>query len=185
MGHLVLTTEFRSHSRLLPASEGGQSCKFCSQWRPLARWLRRDLWIIQKGCPLHSHTKGVYGNCWTSDWQPEGSTESATRAQVKATHLLTSGLEPGSTSPRHHLRADCYWGRICFWRLLPLEFFCELRSRVSIIIYFWLSHSTMIVFQAILNTSLTTSLFICWLYRWDGMQYYRVGQSWVGLGRVG
>jgi len=42
-------------------------------------------------------------------------------AQVKAIHLWLEGLEPGCTSPRPHLRADCHRGRICSWRLILVE----------------------------------------------------------------
>ena len=38
-------------------------------------------------------------------------------------------MEPGSTLPRPHLRADCHWGRISFWRSLLCEaFHCEPKS---------------------------------------------------------
>jgi len=39
------------------------------------------------------------------------------------------GVEPGYTSLRPHLRAECLWGRISFWRfLLCGTFHCECKS---------------------------------------------------------
>jgi len=36
------------------------------------------------------------------------------------------GVEPGCTSLRPHLKADCYWGRISGWRwLLNTAFPCK------------------------------------------------------------
>jgi len=45
---------------------------------------------------------------------------------------VTEGVVPGYTSPRCHLRADCHWGRVCYWRLLLGEFSCEPMTLVSI-----------------------------------------------------
>ena len=43
---------------------------------------------------------------------------------MKAIHLCDQkGVEPGSTSPRPHLRADCQGGRVSFWMLFLLVFF--------------------------------------------------------------
>ena len=40
--------------------------------------------------------------------------------------LWPEGVEPGCTSLRPHLRADCPWGWFSFWRFLSNEaFFCE------------------------------------------------------------
>ena len=56
----------------------------------------------------------LYGN-WTSDWPPEASAESAVGAQVKAIPpVWPEVVQPGSTSPRPHLRADSHRGRISF-----------------------------------------------------------------------
>ena len=80
--------------------------------------------------------KWVYGNhwiiAWTSDWPHEASTESAAGAQVNAVSLeWPEGMEPGSTSPRPHLRADSQGGKIFIWRSLLMESFCEPRAWVS------------------------------------------------------
>ena len=81
--------------------------------------------------PLFS--KLLYGNCWvtawTTDWAPGERTRSALGAQVKAIQLWSEGVEPGCTSLRPHLRADCHWGRITGWRSVFLwSFFWEPRS---------------------------------------------------------
>ena len=69
----------------------------------------------------------LYGNswimAWTSDWPPEASADSAAGAQVNAiSPKWPEGVEPGSTSPRSRLRADCHGERIFFWQLPPLQF---------------------------------------------------------------
>ena len=111
----------------------------------------------------------VYGNCWITAWTTDGSLEasieSAVGAQVEAIHLCDQ--KSGSISPRPHLRADCHWGRISFWRLLPLEFFffsCEPRTWVSI--YFWLYFSSavnLLVIQAVKYQPNPTTLLIVYL----------------------
>ena len=76
------------------------------------------------------------------------------------------GVEPGTTSSRPHLRADCHWWRICFWQLFLLVFFSKPRTWVSIFIYFWLSPSTVKIFLALQSVKCQpnhTALYICWL----------------------
>ena len=92
------------------------------------KYKSRNRWKILKRRSKAKLQEQLYGNCWitawTSDWSPEVSTESAGGAQLKAIHLCDQkGVEPGCTSPRPHLRADCPWGRVSFWSLLLLEFF--------------------------------------------------------------
>ena len=53
---------------------------------------------------------------WGKHWVSHGSTGEGNSA------VWPEGVEPGCTSPRSHLWADCLWGRISFWRSLPLEF---------------------------------------------------------------
>ena len=78
---------------------------------------------------------------WTSDWPPEASVESAAGAQVNAiSPEWPEGVEPGSTPPRPHLRADSQGGRISIWRSLLLEPFCEPRTWVrSLFHYFFVN----------------------------------------------
>ena len=83
----------------------------------------------------------LYGNCWImawiSDWPPEVSAESAAGAQVNTiSPEWPEGMEPGSTPPRPHLRADSQGGRISIWRLLFLEPFCEPRTWVSSLFHY-------------------------------------------------
>jgi len=59
--------------------------------------------------------------------------------------VCLEGVGPGPTSLRSHLRADCHWGKISFWRWLPLEFLCKPKTCVSTSIYFWLSFSTVTI----------------------------------------
>jgi len=108
---------------------------------------------------MQDHYRTLYGNCWimarTSDRPPEASTKSAVHSEGSLntgegiSPVWLEGVRPGSTSPRPYLRADCHWGRISFWRLLPLEFFWEPRKQVSVFIYFWLHLSTMIILVVI------------------------------------
>ena len=70
----------------------------------------------------------LYGKCWvtawTTDWSPEARIESAMGAQVKAIHPCDQkgwSLAPPLLDP--HLRADCHWGRMFFWKSFPLEFY--------------------------------------------------------------
>ena len=55
---------------------------------------------------------------WPTDWAPRGKDRSALGAQVRVIQLWLEEVEPGCTSLRPHLRADCYWGRSSFWRSL-------------------------------------------------------------------
>lgn len=45
--------------------------------------------------------------------------------------VASSEVEPGSTPPGPHLRADSEGGRISLWRLSLLEPFYELRTQIS------------------------------------------------------
>ena len=58
------------------------------------------------------------------DWAPGERTHSTLGPQVKAIHLCDwKGVEPGCTSLRPHLRADCHWGRVSSWSSLFGEAF--------------------------------------------------------------
>ena len=60
---------------------------------------------------------------WGKDWVSHGSTGEGNSL------VWLEGLEPGSTPPRPHLRADWHWGRISFLRSLFCEAFnCEPKS---------------------------------------------------------
>ena len=112
----------------------------------------------------------LYGNCWimdwTSDWPPEASTESAMAAQVKAIQLCDwKGVEPGSTSPRPHWRADCRWGRISLWSFLFAGVFLwAYNTGEHFFCLFLIIYSNMTIFLVIClwKTSLT-SLYTYWL----------------------
>ena len=60
---------------------------------------------------LLSHSLNHWWSTWGKDWVSCGSTGEGNSA-------VWSGVEPGCTSPRPHLRADCPWRRFCFWRFL-------------------------------------------------------------------
>ena len=74
--------------------------------------------------PVTNH-KLLYGNCWitawTSDWLRQAPSQ-PWEHRWRQFNCVTRGVEPGSTSPRPHLRADCHWWRISSWRLLFVEF---------------------------------------------------------------
>ena len=62
----------------------------------------------------------MYGNCWVSatDWSPEQALSQPWEHRWRRFSCVTQGVEPGCTSPRPHLRADCHWGRVSCWRSL-------------------------------------------------------------------
>ena len=95
---------------------------------------------------------------WDKDWVSHGSTGEGNSA------AWPEGVEPGCTSPRSHLRADCHWERL-FLEIASFGvclFVCKPRIWVNIFIYFWLFLSDVIVFLAVwsVGTSLTTPLYI-------------------------
>ena len=51
-------------------------------------------------------------------------------------------MDPGSTPPWPHLRADSQRGRISIWRLLPLEPFCEFRIWVCSLFHYFFVNMT-------------------------------------------
>ena len=63
-------------------------------------------------------------NYWLSTWGKDPVSPESTGEGNSAVWL--EGLQPGCTSLRPHLRADCPWGRISFWRsLLGEPFPCK------------------------------------------------------------
>ena len=68
----------------------------------------------------------LYNCTGTAESQPEALIDQLRQALSEGNPpVWLEGLEPGSTSPGPHLRADCHWGRIFFWILLFLEFFLQ------------------------------------------------------------
>ena len=66
-------------------------------------------------------------NLWLTTW-----------AQVNAiSPEWPEGVDPGSTPPRPHLKADSQGGRFSIWRLFPLEPFCEPRIQVRSLFHFF------------------------------------------------
>ena len=65
----------------------------------------------------------LYENCWitawTTDWSPEDWVSYGSTGEGNSP-VWPEGVEPGSTPPRPHLRADCQRGRISFWSCLFL-----------------------------------------------------------------
>jgi len=60
---------------------------------------------------------------WGKDLVSPGSTGEGNSA------VWPEGVEPGCTSLRPHLRADCHWGRVSGWISLPCGIFpCGPRS---------------------------------------------------------
>ena len=66
---------------------------------------------------LLNHSLKIWLITWGEHWVSCRSTGKGNSP------VWPEGMEPGSTSPRTHLRADCRRGRISFWRSLILEFF--------------------------------------------------------------
>ena len=58
-------------------------------------------------------------NLWLTTWGKHRVSHRSTGEGNSS--VWPEGVEPGSTSPRPHLKADCHWGRISSWRLLLLE----------------------------------------------------------------
>ena len=65
---------------------------------------------------LLNHSLDLWLPTWGKHWVSCGSTGEGNSP------VWLKGVEPGSTSPRPHLRIDCHWGRIYSWRLLFVEF---------------------------------------------------------------
>jgi len=64
-----------------------------------------------------SHGLNHWLSTWGKDLVSPGSTGEGNSA------VRPEGVEPGCTSLRPHLRADCHWGRISGWRCLPCGVF--------------------------------------------------------------
>ena len=81
----------------------------------------------------------ICGNCWATAWATDLSTLGRDLVSPESTAEGSSavwpeGVEPGCTSLRPHLRADCHWARIFSWRSLFAETFpCE----PGIFSYWW------------------------------------------------
>ena len=118
-----ITSTGKWHNRLPPFAE--------DHGRKLAIW------------ELLNHGLNLWLTTWGKHWVSCRSTGEGNPA------VWPEGVEPGCTSHRPCLRADCHWGRISFWRSLPLEFFHEPTTWVSVFVYFQLSLSTVIIFLAI------------------------------------
>ena len=56
---------------------------------------------------LIEHLGKGHGQLWEHRW--------------RQSPLWPEGVEPGCTTLRPHLRADCHWARISFWRSLPSD----------------------------------------------------------------
>lgn len=114
---------------------------------------------------LLNYDLNLWLTTWGKHWVSRGSTGEGN------SRVWLEGMEPGSTSPRPHLRADCHWGRNSFWRLLPLEFFCKPRRWVtilfSIIPFYHNNLSSYIVCRYQPNL---TTLYTCWLYSFKTSQ---------------
>ena len=109
----------------------GIQCHFS----PIFASLKRLLAVWE----LLNHGLNFWLITWGKHWVTHGSTGEGNSA------VWPEGVEPGCTSPRPHLRADCHWGRISFWRSLPWD----PTMWVSFFIYFWVSLSTMIILLVI------------------------------------
>ena len=110
---------------------------------------------------------------WGEHWVSCGSTGEGNSP------VWREGVEPGSTSPRSHLRADCQWRKALFLEIAPLGvFFCVLMVWVSIFHLF-----PIVIFLAILSvvTDPTTLLHVFVDYtmcckgnaRWTKIQLYQ------------
>jgi len=123
-GHWVLSTNiFISRSLATTSLDPLIQVEHQMSW--LLSWCSEHVWeLLNDGL---NHWLITWGEHWVS----RGSTGEGNSA------VWPEGVEPGCTSPRLHLRADYYWGRISFWRLFPLEFLCKPRIWVSVFICFW------------------------------------------------
>jgi len=70
----------------------------------------------------------LYGNCWvtawTTDWLPGEKTQLSPGSTGEGNSCVwPEGVEPGCTSLRPHLRADCLCGWVCGWRSLSCGVF--------------------------------------------------------------
>jgi len=69
---------------------------------------------------------------WLSTWRKDPLSPGSTAEGNSS--VWPEGVEPGCTSLRPHLRADCHWGRISGWRSFPCGIFLaslDLWSQVS------------------------------------------------------
>ena len=67
---------------------------------------------LYRNCWVQNHWLTTWGKHWVSHGRTgEGNSP-----------VWPEGVEPGSTSPRSRLRADCHRERIFFWQLPPLQF---------------------------------------------------------------
>ena len=103
---------------------------------------------------LLNHGLNFWLITWGEHWVSHRSTGEGNSA------VWPEGVEPGCTSPWPHLRADCHWEMISFWRLLLLEFFSKPTLQVSISFIF--DYLFLAVWTV--DTSLTIPLYICWLH---------------------
>jgi len=109
--HLMLTQRWTARSQGLKFS-GAQGWGWQRQSN---KHLWPNVWeLLNQGLNLWLTT-------WGKHWVSSGSTGEGNSA------VWLEGVEPGCTSPRSHLRADCHWGRISFWRLLLVEFLVSLQ----------------------------------------------------------
>jgi len=65
---------------------------------------------------LLNHGLNLWLTTWGKHWVSCRSTAESNSA------VPPERVEPGSTSPRPHVRADCHWWRISSWRWLLVEF---------------------------------------------------------------
>ena len=82
-------------------------------------WVMR--WWSQSVWELLNHGLNLWLTTWGKHWVSHGSTGEGNSA------VWPEGMEPGSTTPTPHLRADCHWGRISLSRLLLVEFLVSLQ----------------------------------------------------------
>jgi len=90
-------------------------CLHCCQWLNSLLCSRGHWW--EAVWEMLSHSLNHWLITWGKDWVSHGSTGEGNSP------VWPEGVEPGSTSPRPHLRADCHWGRMFFWKSFPLEFY--------------------------------------------------------------
>jgi len=134
-GHWVLSTNiFISRSLATTSLDPLIQVEHQMPW--LLSWCLEHVWeLLNDGL---NHWLITWGDHWVS----RGSTgEGNSTVQLE-------GVEPGCTSLRPHLRADCYWGRISLWRSLLLESFWWVQDMGMLSIHLWLSLSNAIIFLA-------------------------------------
>ena len=84
----------------------------CNELRVVKDLFQKQFLVFLLVWELLNHSLSHWLSTWGKDPVSPGSTSEGNAA------VGQEGVEPGCTSPRPHLRAECHWGRISDWRFL-------------------------------------------------------------------